>query len=127
MTPVTTTRTPRRTLGRIGSRAAALTVVPMLVLLAGPAHADIGVGWSDPEPVDPMHALLLLAGVPLLLFVLIAIAVYAPALARGERVAPGAHVAEEHWIGGPRQGSAELESGAHGGEPGETGGARGSW
>ena len=79
-------------------------------------------GWSNPEDVDMLYALLLLAGVPLLLFVVIAVLTYLPALVRGEKLAPGA--ADDQWFGGPRQGAKELESGV---QAEETGGARGSW
>ena len=44
------------------------------MLVAAPARADVPEGWSDPEPVDTLHALLVLVGIPLLLFVLIALA-----------------------------------------------------
>ena len=74
-----------------------------LALLAAPAHADVAEGWSNPDDVDALHALLLLGGVPLLLFVLIALAVYIPALVRGEDVSPTGGGAESQWFGGPRQ------------------------
>ena len=94
-------------------------------LLASPADAQ-PEGWSNPEAVDPTYALALLAGVPILLFALITLAVYAPALARGEKVTPGEP--ENEWFGGPRQGveaadkveAKELEGKG-------TGGASGRW
>ena len=46
-------------------------------------------GWSDPEDVDTLFALGLLVGVPSLLFVLIALLVYLPGMAR-EAIAPAA-------------------------------------
>jgi hypothetical protein len=92
------------------------------VALAAPASADVPEGWSNPEDVDTLHALLLLAGVPLLLFVIITVLTYLPAIVRGEKLTPGA--AEDQWFGGPRQGAKELESGA---TSDETGGARGRW
>jgi hypothetical protein len=95
-----------------------------LAATVAPAHADVPEGWSNPPEVDALEALLLLAGVPLLLFVVIALAVYLPALARGEKVTPGAKTVEDQWFGGPRPGSRELPASA---EAEETGGARGSW
>lgn len=95
------------------------------VLLAAPAHAEPAKGWSDAEDVDMLNALLLLAGVPVLLFVLIGLAVYLPALVRGESVAPAGGDVEDQWLGGPRPGTKELEGSDAGAS--ETGGARGSW
>ncbi len=111
----------RRRSRRLTSAAAA-SVVVALTGLAAPASADVPEGWSNPDDVDMLYALLLLAGVPLLLFVVIAVLTYLPALIRGEKLAPGA--ADDQWFGGPRQGAKELESGV---QTEETGGARGSW
>ena len=99
-----------------------------MALLAAPARADVGEGWSDPEPVDKLEALLLLAGIPLLLCVVIAAAVYLPAVVRGERVSPTPATPEGQWIGGPRQGAAAIESGDHAAAAEtDAGGARGTW
>jgi hypothetical protein len=101
--------------------AAALAVLA----LAGPAAADVPQGWSDPEPVPVLPALLLLAGVPILLFVIIAVAVLLPGVRRGERFTPGAAAREDQWFGGPRSGTAELA--APDTERSEAGGASARW
>lgn len=92
---------------------------------------DVPVGWSpNPEDVDTLRAVLLLGGVPLLLFVGIALAVYVPSLVRGESLAPGAPTVENQWLGGPRTSPAELSAPDHGtAEPqdSDTGGASGRW
>lgn len=119
ITPATSTAT------RLASRAGLFVVALGLTLLAAPAHADAGKGWGTSEDVNTLDALLLLAGVPVLLFVLIALAVYLPAVARGEDVSPAGGDVEDHWLGGPRQGTKELTTGDAG--PSETGGARGTW
>jgi hypothetical protein len=112
----------------LARRAAVLTfAVAAPVLVAAPARAEVPEGWSDPEPVDKLHALLVLVGIPLLLFLLIAIAVYVPALIRGERVTPGAPAIESQWFGGPRRGTHELESRAASADASDTGGASGRW
>lgn len=113
------------TTARSAARASLPLVALGLVLLAAPAHADAADGWGTPEDVDALQALLLLAGIPLLLFVLIGLAVYVPAMVRGEDVSPTGGGAEDQWLGGPRSGARELASGEP--EPSETGGARGSW
>ena len=101
-----------------------LAAAALPVLAATPAVADVPEDWSNPDPVSPLHALLVLGAVPLTLFLLIVLAVYLPAMMRGERLAPGASPVESQWFGGPRGGTHELEAreGA-----GETGGASGRW
>jgi hypothetical protein len=114
----------------LARRAAVLTfAVATSVLVASPAGAEVPDGWSDPPPVDKLHALLVLVGIPLLLFVLIAVAVYIPALIRGERITPGAPAIENQWFGGPRGGTHELESSSApaSADADDTGGASGRW
>jgi len=86
---------------------------------------DVPVGWSNPSEVNMVEALLLLVGVPLLLFILITLAVYLPSLVRGERIAPGQPPVENQWLGGPRTGTAELKGPDS--EDAEAGGASGRW
>ncbi len=104
--------------------AAVLVAVATVVAIAGPASAEIPEGFPEPDDVSALHAILLLGGVPLLLFVLITLAVYVPAMVRGERVAPGSS-AENQWFGGPRKGTSEL-AGPDSNES-EAGGASGRW
>jgi hypothetical protein len=102
--------------------AAAATVVAV----AGPANADVPEGWSDPDKVSVLHALLVLGGIPLLLFVVISLLVYIPSLIRGEHVRPGSGSAgENQWFGGPRKGTSELA--APDTEESKAGGASGRW
>ena len=120
--PSSTGAAPRRVgLARLALAGLAGIAVP--VLLAGPASAAVPEGWSDPEAVDPFHTLLVLVGLPVLLFVVITAAVVLPAVVRGERIVPGAPDADNQWFGGPRT-DHELESGT---TSGETGGASGRW
>ena len=93
--------------------------------LAAVVPLDVPVGWSKPDDVNMVHALLLLGGVPLLLMLLITVAVYLPSLARGERVAPGQPPVENQWLGGPRTGTAELRGPES--EDADAGGASGRW
>ena len=100
----------------------------MVALLAAPAHADVPEGWAgqtEHNSLDPLHALGVLVGAPFLLFVLIAVAVFLPAMVRGEKLLPDHGPAEGQWIGGPRQGVAELP--AADGDDSRAGGASGSW
>jgi hypothetical protein len=102
-----------------------LTVAGLSLALAAPAGAEVPEYWDDPEPVDKLGMILLLGGVPLLLALLIVIAVYVPALARGERVAPGAPHVQDQWLGGPRKTAGELA--APDSDDSQAGGASGRW
>lgn len=117
-------------------RRAALVVGSATLLLAayaGPAAADIPVGWSDPAPVPVLRDILLLLGVPLLITIGIFAAIYLPAIVRGESVAPAGSRTDDQWFGGRRD-TAQLQDGQQpagelsSSEPGrESGGASGSW
>jgi hypothetical protein len=94
-------------------------------VLAAVLPLDVPIGWSQPDDVNMVHAVLLLAGVPLLLMILITVAVYLPSLVRGERIAPGQPPVENQWLGGPRAGTAELKGPES--EDADAGGASGRW
>lgn len=96
-----------------------------LSALAALVPMDVPVGWSDPDDVNMFHAVLLLGGVPLLLFLAITVAVYVPSLVRGERIVPGQPPVENQWLGGPRTGTAELKGPEA--EDTDAGGASGRW
>ena len=102
-----------------------ITVAGLSVALAAPARADVPEGWKTPDPIDKLEAIGLLAGIPLLIALLIGLAVYLPALARGERVAPGAPQVEDQWLGGPRKTAGELAGPDT--EDSQAGGASGRW
>lgn len=130
--PVTThvspSRSSRSTRARLARRATVLAGGALLALLATPARADVPEGWggqTEPNQLDPLHALGLYLGIPLLLFALIAVAVYLPAMVRGEKLLPDHSAGEVQWIGGPRQGVAELP--APDGADSRAGGASGRW
>lgn len=108
------------TLSRRATLVIAAATVPLLA--AAPAVADVPEGWSNPEEVGLARVLLVLAGIPLLIALAITLAVYLPAMVRGERLKPGAETPDQ-WFGGPRRDTAELEAAS------ETtrGGASGSW
>ena len=108
----------------------ALAVITVAVALpltyAAAASADVPEGWSEPEDVSFMHALLVLGGIPLLCMVLLALAVYLPSVVRGESVAPAGVRADDEWFGGRRDAEKALESRKPDSSD-ETGGASGSW
>lgn len=102
-----------------------ITIAGLSLALAAPAGAEVPEGWDDPEPVDKLSMLLLLGGVPLLLALVILVAVYAPALVRGERVAPGTPQVADQWLGGPRKSAGELAGPDS--DTSQAGGASGRW
>lgn len=99
-----------------------LAVAALPLLTAGPAAAEVPEGWSDPDEVGILSLLLLVGVIPVGLAVVIGLALYLPALARGENVKPGGETADE-WFGGPRSGPDQLETR----DAGRTGGGSGSW
>jgi hypothetical protein len=107
--------------------AASLAGLAVAALLAtsSPASADTPVGWPEEQPIDKVHMLLILGGIPLLIFLVIGALVYGPALARGESVKPGGQPLESQWLGGPRKAAGELA--APDAEDSKAGGAGGTW
>jgi hypothetical protein len=113
-------------LAHLARRTSVVVLAGALVLaVAGPAGADVPEGWSNPDPVDPMHTILVLVGIPLLLFVVITALVVLPGVFKGERFTPGGQATEDQWFGGPRQGTAELP--APDTDESKAGGASGRW
>lgn len=129
---VSPSESSRRRHARRARRVALLACAPALALLAAPARADVPDGWggeTEQSSLDALHALGLYVGAPLLLFALIVLAVYLPAMVRGEKLLPD-HTGDQQapagqWIGGPRQGVAELP--APDGDDSRAGGASGTW
>lgn len=103
----------------------AFLAVALPLLAASPAAAEVPEGWSDPEEVGLLDLLLVVGAVPLVIGALITLAVYLPALSRGERLRPHGDVPDE-WFGGPRGGRGELGSGQEPREIG-VGGGSGTW
>ena len=109
----------------LAAAALAWLVGTSLLVTAGPATADTPEGWPEEPTIDKVEMLLLLGGVPLLVFLVIVALIYGPALARGESITPGQPEREPEWIGGPRKSAGELagpdSEGSH------AGGAGGTW
>lgn len=108
----------------MATTSAMLSIALSGVVLASPAHANVPEGWSNPADVDPVHAILLLVGGPLALFILIALLVYLPAMARRDRDSAGSG-RDAEWFGGPRKSNDELA--APDTEESQAGGASGKW
>jgi hypothetical protein len=97
----------------------------MVAVLAtsSPAFANTRDDGDDPGPSLPVgEALLIYIGIPLLLFVVIALLVYAPSMARGPRYRPGlGWWAAPVWFGGPEH-SGSVESAVSAAAPTQGGG-----
>jgi hypothetical protein len=119
--PVTTklARRARRTL------VVLLVGAAFVVAAGGPAGADVPEGWAPTTEVDPWEALLVLAGIPILLFLVITALVVIPGVVKGERFTPGGQATEDQWFGGPSKGTAALP--APDNDESKAGGASGRW
>ena len=110
--------------------AVATVAAALALTYAGAASADGPEGWSDPDDVYFMHTLLVLVGIPLLCFVMLALAVYLPSILRGESVAPAGARATDEWFGGRRDAQHSAQQALEQRKEAvtdETGGASGSW
>lgn len=94
---------------------------------SAPAGAEVPEFWGgDPaDAVDPWHAVLVLVGIPLALFVVITLLVVVPGIVKGERFTPGGQATADQWFGGPRSGTQELP--APDTDESKAGGASGRW
>jgi len=112
----------RRLLAAATLAGAALAAV---LVTAAPASADTPEGWPEEESIDFVQMLLVLGGIPLLLFIAVAAMIYGPPLARGESITPGGQQPASQWLGGPRKSAGELA--APDTEDSKAGGAGGRW
>ena len=113
-------------LARRARRTSVVLLAGALVVAAGaPAGADVPEGWSNPSEVDPVQAVLLFVGVPLLLFLVITALVVIPGVIKGERFTPGGQATEDQWFGGPSKGTAALP--APDNDESKAGGASARW
>lgn len=72
------------------------------VATASPAGATPPTTWPEPEPLSKLDAILIFVGIPAGLFVVIALLVMAPSVAKGPRYRPGlSWWANPEWFGGP--------------------------
>ena len=117
MTTTNPVRSPLRRAARASAFAAAVTIA----LAAVPAAADTPAAWETPPPVNTLQALVVLVGIPALLFVVITLLTLAPSLIRGDRQQRGvASWTEPAWFGNQVKGEparGEITSPADRGEP----------
>ena len=76
-----------------------------MTVATGTAFAEAPDTWENTPSVSPLHALLIIAVIPIGLFVLITAAGLRAVDDEGERYQPGqAWRSEPEWFGGPRSG-----------------------
>jgi hypothetical protein len=73
---------------RLVTRLSALLVASGLVLLPGVALAEVPEGWSTPDPVTPLHAILVFVVGPLGLFAVVWLLASAGHLVRNAQSVP---------------------------------------
>jgi len=81
--------------------AAGLAAVAAEVLVADPAAASTPESWPAVESMTVLRALLIFAGIPLALTVLIVVFTLIPTILRGPEQSQGQRWAEPQWFGGP--------------------------
>jgi hypothetical protein len=90
---------------RRAGRVAAVALGVGLLALAAPAEARPPSTWEQPDNGSTLGLLLLLVGVPVLVFVVLTILVYLPSMIRGTSSEPAIAFQERsEWFGGPRKG-----------------------
>lgn len=128
---------PKDTAVRRAARLLALVPAILVTGGTGTAFAEAPAQWEDNSPVSPLKVIVVLAVIPVGLFVLIALLVYLPSMSKGESYHPGlAWRNEPEWFGGPRKGVEAIDQpavvgagsphDAGGSEPGP-GGTSGRW
>lgn len=121
----TSTSRSRQSVARGAVRLLVPTTLVGLVLAAGPAFADVPVGWGEPVDVSLIDWLKAVVGPGILVCLIVAGFVLVPGFARGEGFLGRDEHADDQWFGGPRTGADELPAGD---EPkAVSGGAGGTW
>lgn len=78
----------RRAVVRRTARLSSVLLAVGVLLAPGAALADVPEGWSDPDPVEPIHALLVFVVGPIALFVVIYLLASLPHLVGRAQAAP---------------------------------------
>lgn len=86
-------------------RTAALVPGVLVLTMAAPVFAAPPEKWPEPNNDSTLHALLVLGGIPVLLFVGISLLVALPSMLAGQKYdATVAFRDQPEWFGGPRTG-----------------------
>ena len=105
-----------------------ITLIPAVLVLTatGPASAEPPATWEESAQPSVIDALLLIFGVPALLFIVIWVLASLPSMIGGQRGdAALAFRDNPEWFGGPRQGVEAAPGDA--GEPQGRGGTSAHW
>jgi hypothetical protein len=108
------------------SRATVIAGGVAVGLAASPAEAKPPSTWETPDNPSFLHQLLLLGGVPVVVFLVLTLAVYLPTMMRRGSAEPAVAFQERsEWFGGPRKGVAATAESAGDGD--KKGGASAGW
>jgi hypothetical protein len=113
-------------------RASAVTAGLALGSLVTPALAapPDGGPWEQTDSGSSLQTLAFLLGVPLLVFLVLALLTYLPSMVRGQSSEPALAFGEKpEWFGGPRKGVDAARSGSTAADTEQTdkGGASARW
>ena len=119
-------------LSRRVARLSAVSLGLALGSLAAPALAAPPEAWEEADNGSLLNDLLFLLGVPVLVFVVLALLVYLPSMMRRQAGEPALAFSERpEWFGGPRKGvDAATTGGSHradADEASDRGGASARW
>lgn len=104
------------------ARAGAVSLGLTLGSLAVPATGAPPEAWGEPDNGSMLDNLLLLVGVPLLVFVLLTLLVYLPSMMRHHSSEPALAFRDRpEWFGGPRKGVDSAPGGRSGSTTDEAG------
>jgi hypothetical protein len=108
-------------------------LTPLALAPAAVATAPESSAWPDTDNPPLAQALLVVVGIPILLFAVIFLLSYLPSMIRRQRGTSVEKWREEpEWFGGPRKGTAAVETPVGAATPSEpdateTGGASARW
>jgi hypothetical protein len=111
-------------------RTAAVTLGLILGSLAAPALAAPPDAWDEPDNGSMLDNLLFLVGVPVVVFLVLALLVYLPSMMRRQSSEPALAFRDRpEWFGGPRKGvsGATAASEADPSASSSKGGASADW
>ena len=123
------THRPQNPAVRRAARILALLPALAVTSLTSTAVAEAPDQWENNPAVSPLYVLMVLAVIPIGLFVLITLLVYLPSMSRGESYQPGqVWRGEPTWFGGPRAGIDAVEAAPPAAESrSRQGGTSGHW
>lgn len=95
---------------RRAARYGALSAAVSVLLIASPASADVTEGWSNPDPVDTGHAVMLYVVYPLAIVIGMIVLGLLPKLIKRQPILDQPVPGNATWIGAPSTNAASLNN-----------------